>query len=74
MGKGFREYLYKGWQVRASEYYDDWECQPYYKNDIESKKWENFCNNECIRFDTLKDAKSWVGTKEASELKKKYDI
>lgn len=70
--RGYQQYLYKGWQVRASEYYGDWEVQPYWKDDIDGKKWENFCNNECIRFDTLKEAKAWVGTPEAKEIKDKY--
>lgn len=69
MAKGFRQYLYKGWQVRASEYYGDWECQPIFE-DLE--KWENFINNEDVRFKTLKEAKSWVGTEEASKLKERY--
>lgn len=71
MAKGFREYIYKGWQIRASEYYGDWECQPSYGEDI--NKWENFCNNECITFKTLKEAKLWVGTEEAKIIKEKYD-
>ena len=72
MAKGFRQYLYYGWQVRASEYYGDWECQPYYKDDKDGKKWENFCENEMIRFNTLKEAKAWAKTKEAQELRDKY--
>lgn len=69
MAKGFREYVYKGWQIRASEYYGDWECQPAFDDD---KLWEKFINNELIRFSTLKEAKQWVGTDEAKELKNKY--
>ena len=73
MAKGFREYLYYGWQIRASEYYGDWECQPYYKDDIEGRKWENFCDNEMIRFKTLKECKVWVKTDEDKILKEKYN-
>lgn len=74
MKKAYREYLYKGWQIRASEYYNDWECQPYYKDDTEGKKWENFCNHEEVRFNTLKECKEWVKTEEAQKLKAKYNI
>ena len=73
MAKGFREYIYKGWQIRASTYYGDWECQPVFDDDEEGKKWESFCNNEEVRFDTLKEAKTWVGTEEAKILKEKYN-
>ena len=69
MAKGFREYIYKGWQIRASEYYGDWECQPAFYDD---KLWENFINNEEVRFRTLKEAKAWVSTDEAKKLKDKY--
>lgn len=74
MGKGFREYIYKGWQVRASVHYGDWECQPAYteEHDPLGSKWERFVNNENIRFDTLREAKAWVGTDEAKILKEKY--
>ena len=35
MGRGWQQYLYKGWQVRASEYQGGWEVQPYWKDDID---------------------------------------
>lgn len=72
MSKGFRQYIYKGWQVRASEYYGNWECQPSYSGENANELWENFVNNEYITFKTLKEAKAWVNTEEAKQLKKKY--
>lgn len=76
MRKAYREYIYNGWEIRASEYYNDWELQPTfdYGNDEEkaTKQWENFCNNEEVRFKTLKEAKAWTKTPEADKLKVKY--
>lgn len=69
MAKGFREYSYKGWNLRASQGYGDWECEPICET---IEQWENFINNEEVRCRTLKEAKAWVSTEEARVLKEKY--
>lgn len=68
MNKAYREYQLNGWDIRASEEYNDWEITPI--GTVE--EWENFINNEEVRFDKLADAKKWIKTKEAEELKNKY--
>lgn len=69
MNKAYKDYLIKGWHVRASEYYNDWEIQ---LNLEDIKEWENFVNTENIRFNTLKECKKWIKSKDAEELKNKY--
>lgn len=70
MNKAYKEYQLNGWNITASEYYNDWELSPCYGDNIEA--WETFVNNEDIRFKRLAEAKKWVKTKEAEELKNKY--
>lgn len=73
MAKRWQQYIYKGWEIRASEEIKGWDLQPVFDNDENSEKWEEFYNNEMITFSTLKEAKAWVGTDEAKELKDKYN-
>jgi hypothetical protein len=68
LNKAYREYQLNGWNIQASEIYNDWELSP--TGSIE--EWENFINNEEVRFDKLAEAKKWIKTKEAEELKNKY--
>jgi hypothetical protein len=69
MNKAYREYELNGWSIRASELYNDWELQPVYET---IEEWENFINNENIRFKRLIECKKWVKTQEAEDLKNKY--
>jgi hypothetical protein len=69
MNNAYREYQLNGWDIRASETYNDWEVQPVYET---IEEWENFINNENVRFKRLAEAKKWVKTEEATELKNKY--
>ena len=74
MKKAYRDYIYKGWNIRSSQYYNDWEVQPIFTGTEEqiNSLYENFVNNECIVFNTLKECKQWISTLEAEEIKKYY--
>ena len=74
MKKAYRDYIYKGWNIRSSQYYNDWEVQPIFTGTEEqiNNLYENFINNECITFNTLKECKQWILTSEAEEIKIKY--
>ena len=74
MKKAYKDYIYKGWNIRSSQYYNDWEVQPIFTGTEEqiNNLYENFINNECITFNTLKECKQWILTSEAEEIKIKY--
>ena len=74
MKKAYRDYIYKGWNIRSSQYYNDWEVQPIFEGTEEeiNNLYENFVNNEYITFNTLKECKQWILTSEAEEIKNKY--
>lgn len=72
MNKAYREYTYNGWDIRASELYNNWEVQIKIKDESQISIWEEFCNKEYITFDTLKEAKAWTKTEEAKQLLIKY--
>ena len=74
MKKAYKDYVYKGWNIRSSQYYNDWEVQPIFTGTEEqiNNLYENFINNECITFNTLKECKQWILTSEAEEIKIKY--
>jgi hypothetical protein len=69
MSRRFRDHNYKGWTIRASDYYDDWELE---LRSLSVKQWEYCHNNEEFpRFSTLKEAKDWInenGEEEAQRL------
>ena len=74
MKKAYKDYVYKGWNIRARQYYNNWEVQPIFtgtEKEINSL-YENFVNNEYITFNTLKECKQWILTSEAEEIKNKY--
>ena len=74
MKKAYRDYIYKGWNIRSSQYYNNWEIQPIFEGTEEeiNNLYENFVNNEYITFNTLKECKQWILTSEAEEIKNKY--
>ena len=74
MKKAYRDYIYKGWNIRSSQYYNNWEVQPIFEGTEEqiNSLYENFVNNEYITFNTLKECKQWILTSEAEEIKNKY--
>ena len=74
MKKAYRDYIYKGWNIRSSQYYNNWEVQPIFEGTEEqiNSLYENFVNNEYITFNTLKECKQWILTSEAEEIKKYY--
>jgi hypothetical protein len=69
MNRASGSYLLNGWEITASEMYNDWDLTPNYKND---RLQENFRNKEEIRFDRLKDAQEWTKTPEAAILRNEY--
>ena len=74
MKNAYRDYIYKGWNIRSSQHYNNWEVQPIFTGTEEqiNNLYENFINNECITFNTLKECKQWILTSEAEEIKIKY--
>ena len=74
MKKAYKDYIYKGWNIRSSQYYNHWEVQPIFTGTEEqiNSLYENFVNNEYITFNTLKECKQWILTLEAEEIKNKY--
>ena len=74
MKKAYKDYTYKGWNIRSSQYYNNWEVQPIFAGTEEqiNNLYENFVNNEYITFNTLKECKQWILTSEAEEVKNKY--
>ena len=74
MKKAYRDYIYKGWNIRSSQHYNNWEVQPIFEGTEEqiNNLYENFVNNEYITFNTLKECKQWILTSEAEEIKNKY--
>ena len=74
MKKAYRDYVYKGWNIRSSQHYNNWEAQPIFTGTEEqiNNLYENFVNNEYITFNTLKECKQWILTSEAEEIKNKY--
>ena len=74
MKKAYRDYIYKGWNIRSSQHYNNWEVQPIFEGTEEqiNSLYENFVNNEYITFNTLKECKQWILTSEAEEIKNKY--
>ena len=74
MKKAYKDYVYKGWNIRAIQYYNNWEVQPIFTGTEEqiNNLYENFVNNEYITFNTLKECKQWILTSEAEEIKNKY--
>ena len=74
MKKAYRDYIYKGWNIRSSQHYNNWEVQPIFEGTEEeiNNLYENFVNNEYITFNTLKECKQWILTSEAEEIKKYY--
>ena len=74
MKKAYRDYIYKGWNIRSSQYYNNWEVQPIFEGTEEeiNNLYENFVNNEYITFNTLKECKQWILTSDAEEIKNKY--
>ena len=74
MKKAYKDYVYKGWNIRASQYYNNWEVQPIFTGTEEqiNSLYENFVNNEYITFNTLKECKQWILTSESEEIKNKY--
>lgn len=73
MNKAYRDYKINNWVIIASEYYNDWELYPVFDNDPNCEKYDNFMNNEEIRFKKLSECKKFVKTKEAEELRNKYN-
>lgn len=75
MNRASGDYFYKGFHIRASEYYNEWIIQPSYgEEDPEGVKWQRFCNNEYIVFKKLKECKDWCKTEAAQNLRNKYLI
>ena len=74
MKKAYKDYIYKGWNIWSSQYYNYWEAQPIFTGTEEqiNNLYENFVNNEYITFNTLKECKQWILTSEAKEIKNKY--
>ena len=74
MKKAYKDYVYRGWNIRSSQYYNNWEAQPIFTGTEEqiNDLYENFVNNEYITFNTLKECKQWILTSEAEEIKNKY--
>ena len=74
MKKAYKDYTYKGWNIRSSQHYNNWEVQPIFTGTEEqiNNLYENFVNNEYITFNTLKECKLWILTSEAEEIKNKY--
>ena len=74
MKKAYKDYTYKGWNIRSSQYYNNWEVQPIFagKEEEINNLYENFVNNEYITFNTLKECKQWILTSEAEEIRNKY--
>lgn len=69
MKNAYKDYTYNGFNIMASQSYNDWEIQ-LQTNDI--SKAEDFYNENEIRFKTLIEAKKWTKTNEAISLKNKY--
>lgn len=69
MNKAYKDYVYNGFNIIASQTYNDWEIQ-LQTNDISIA--ENFYNENEIRFRTLSEAKEWTKTSEAISLKDNY--
>ena len=74
MKKAYKDYTYKGWNIRSSQHYNNWEVQPIFEGTEEqiNSLYENFVNNKYITFNTLKECKQWILTSEAEEIKNKY--
>ena len=74
MKNAYKDYTYKGWNIRSSQHYNNWEVQLIFTGTEEqiNSLYENFVNNEYITFNTLKECKQWILTSEAEEIKNKY--
>ena len=48
MKKAYKDYIYKGWNIRSSQHYNNWEVQPIFTGTEEqiNSLYENFVNNE----------------------------